>query len=50
MTVWGTLRVVLEAKSQGLVAQIAPLLDRLSAGGLWMSDDIHRRVLALAGE
>jgi len=50
LTVWGTLRVVLEAKSNGLVAEIEPLLDRLSAGGLWMSDDIRRRVLALAGE
>ena len=50
LTVWGTLRVVLEAKSHGLVAEIAPLLDRLSTGGLWMSDDIRRRVLMLAGE
>ncbi|MBN1484356.1 MAG: DUF3368 domain-containing protein [Chloroflexia bacterium] len=50
LTVWGTLRVVLEAKSHGLVAQIAPLLERLSAGGMWISDDIRRRVLALAEE
>jgi predicted nucleic acid-binding protein len=50
LTVWGTLRVVLEAKSEGLIKQMAPLLDDLSAGGLWMSDDIRRRVLALAGE
>ncbi len=50
LTVWGTLRVLLEAKSCGFVKQIAPLLAQLKDAGMWMSDDIVRRILVLAGE
>jgi predicted nucleic acid-binding protein len=50
LTVWGTLKVLLEAKSQGLTDRIAPHIDQLRASGLWMSDAIRQRVLALAGE
>ena len=48
--VWGTLRVLVEAKSQGLVQRIANHVDRLASTGMWMSDEIRRRVLTLAGE
>jgi predicted nucleic acid-binding protein len=50
LTVWGTLRVLLEGKRLGLAPQIAPLVDRLQASGMWISADIRRRVLALAKE
>lgn len=50
LRVWGTLKVLLEAKSAGHLDCIAPLLDRLSQAGLWMSEDVRRRVLLLAGE
>jgi predicted nucleic acid-binding protein len=50
LTVWGTLRVLLEAKEQGLEERVGPLVDRLQAGGMWISDEVRRRVLALAGE
>jgi predicted nucleic acid-binding protein len=30
LTVWGTLRVLLEAKAQGLTARITPFVDRLA--------------------
>jgi len=50
LTVWGTLRVLLEAKSQGLTESIAPLVDRLRDSGMWLSEDIRNRILALAGE
>ena len=50
LMVWGTLKVLLEAKFQGLTASIAPLVKHLEDAGMWMSDDIRRRVLALAGE
>ena len=50
LEVWGTLRVLLEAKSQGLTESIEPLVDRLKKSGMWISDDIRQRVLALAGE
>jgi predicted nucleic acid-binding protein len=50
LEVWGTLRVLLEAKSMGLTDRIEPLIERLAAAGLWISDEIRQRVLALAGE
>ncbi len=50
LTVWGTLKILLEAKEHGLVAQIEPSITRLSAAGMWLSDDVRRRILVLAGE
>ena len=50
LSVWGTLRVLLEAKSQGLTETIEPWIGRLSEQGMWLSDEIRLRVLALAGE
>ena len=50
LNVWGTLKVLLESKSQHLIDHIAPYLDRLSGAGMWMSDNIRQRVLILAGE
>ena len=50
LNVWGTLRVLLEAKSQGLTDRIEPLVDQLSRAGLWFSEDIRRRILNLADE
>jgi len=50
LEVWGTLRVLLEAKSRGMTESIEPLLDRLRDAGMWVSDNIRLRVLALAGE
>lgn len=50
LNVWGTLRVLIEAKSQGLVERIVTHVDRLESTGMWMSNAIRRRVLALAGE
>ena len=50
LTVWGTLKILLEAKSQGLTGRIAPHVDKLRETGMWMSDTVRQRVLALAGE
>lgn len=50
LRVWGTLKVLLEAKSQGLTERIEPLVDRLSETGMWLSAEIRERILALAGE
>jgi predicted nucleic acid-binding protein len=50
LTVWGTLKLLLEAKANGLIPQVAPLVERLDASGMWISDEIRRRILALAGE
>jgi predicted nucleic acid-binding protein len=48
--VWGTLRVLLEAKDRRVIAQIAPCINGLVAAGMWISDDLRRRVLQLADE
>jgi predicted nucleic acid-binding protein len=50
LSVWGTLRVLLEAKSSGLIESVKPVIHRLEKSGMWVSEDIRRRVLALAGE
>ena len=49
-TVWGTLKILLVAKSQGLTDRIAPLIDGLENSGMWISQDLRQRVLDLAGE
>ncbi len=50
LTVWGTLRILLEGKSHGLLESIAPSVDRLSQAGMRISSSIRQRVLALADE
>jgi len=50
LTVWGTLRILLEAKSRGWIESVAPLLDQLVATGMWISYDVRQRVLILANE
>lgn len=50
LQVWGTLKILLEAKSQGLTESITPFVHRLGDAGMWLSADILQRVLALAGE
>lgn len=50
LTVWGTLKVLLEAKAQGLTDKLEPLINRLDNTGMWLSEEIRRRILALAGE
>jgi hypothetical protein len=50
LTVWGTLRVLLEAKRHGLADRVEPFVDRLCDAGMWLSCEIRLRILALAGE
>jgi hypothetical protein len=50
LQVWGTLKILLVAKAQGLTEGIEPFVNRLRDTGMWISEDIRRRVLALAGE
>jgi len=50
LQVWGTLKVLLEAKSQGLVEKIEPFVTDLSEAGMWVSSEVRQRILALAGE
>jgi predicted nucleic acid-binding protein len=50
LQVWGTLKVLLEAKSQGLVKKIGPHVTKLSESGMWVSAETKQRILDLAGE
>lgn len=50
LIVWGTLKVMLEAKSQGLIEKIEPFVTQMTEQGMWLSDEIRTRILALAGE
>ena len=50
LTVWGTLKVLLEAKSQGFTENICSIMNRLKDIGMWISDDLQDRVSVLAGE
>ena len=51
LRVTGVLGVLVEAKHQHLLAAVRPVLDALrDEAGFWISDDLYRRVLDLAGE
>lgn len=50
LIVWGTLKVLLEAKVHAHIDRVEPFLNRLNHAGMWMSSGIRQRVLALAGE
>lgn len=50
LQVWGTLKILLEAKSQGVISQLEPYVSNLTQAGMWISTDIRKRILALAGE
>ncbi len=50
LPVWGTLKVLLEAKSHSLIDQIEPYVIKLSDSGMWISAEIQQRILKLADE
>ncbi|MEZ4301616.1 MAG: DUF3368 domain-containing protein [Polyangiaceae bacterium] len=50
LTVRGTLGILLDAKSRGLLDRVGPWVDKLEVAGMWMSQEVRRRILVLAGE
>lgn len=50
LQVWGTLKVLLESKSNGWIDSVEPYLIRLNNAGMWVSAEIKERILKLAGE
>lgn len=50
LQVWGTLKVLLEAKSKNLIEKIEPHVTKLSDSGMWVSAEVKQRILTLAGE
>ncbi|NCC61614.1 MAG: DUF3368 domain-containing protein [Verrucomicrobiae bacterium] len=50
LQVWGTLRVILEAKNKGFIESVAPLIGLLSDSGMWISAQVRARIMTLACE
>lgn len=50
LEVWGTLKVLLEAKARGLVSKVEPFVVRLNDAGMWVSAEVKARILVLANE
>jgi len=50
LKIWGTLRVLLEAKSHGIIKNVDPFIKQLEKNGMWISSEIRQRILALADE
>ncbi len=50
MKVTGTIGILLKAKETGLISSIAPLLNQLKTSGIWLSDDLIKKAVGLAGE
>lgn len=50
LTVAGSLTVLLEAKSQELIPEVAPIVDQMIGQGRRISSALRRRVLSLANE
>jgi len=50
LTVWGTLRILLEAKSNKLIDKVEPYISQLSEAGMWVSGEVRQRILVLANE
>jgi len=50
LQVWGTSKVLLEAKSQWLVDKVEPYVTGLNNAGMWVSAEVKYRILVLAGE
>ncbi len=50
LQVTGTIGVLVEGKTRRRIPTIAPLLDRLVAEGLWLSERMRRAILDAVGE
>lgn len=48
--VWGTLRILIEAKNKRIIKNVKPYILRLEKSGLWISNEIMSRILKLAEE
>lgn len=50
LEVWGTLKILLEAKTAGYTNEIRPLVESLGKAGMWLSEAVRDRILDLAHE
>ena len=50
VAVLGSLRIIVLAKERGLIPHATPALEKLTGQGGWVSDDLIRKAIELAGE
>lgn len=50
LQVIGTVGLLAAAKQKNMIASVAPFLNVLESAGMWLSEDLKRRVLELADE
>jgi hypothetical protein len=50
ITVIGSLRVLKEAKDRGIIPEVKPVLDKLIAAGMYVSDALYQKFLQETGE
>ena len=50
LKVKGTIGILVKAKNDQLLERLKPILDQLRAKGVWISDEVYREALRLAGE
>ena len=50
LQIWGTLKILLEAKSQKIISSVEPYVSKLKDSGMWISAEVEKRILRLAGE
>ncbi|RME58993.1 DUF3368 domain-containing protein [Candidatus Parcubacteria bacterium] len=50
LEVWGTLRVLLEAKKREMIPKMSVVVEELRESGMWISEDVRQRIMRLAGE
>jgi len=50
LKVTGTIGVLIKAKQSGLIPELKPLLEELTAKDVWISEKLKREVLRLVGE
>jgi len=43
-------RILIQAKSSGLIPELRPILDRMRANNYWMTDAVRDEILRQAGE
>ena len=50
LDVVGSLGLLVRAKRAGLIRDVRPIMDAMLSWGLFASDSLYRRILAVAGE
>jgi len=50
LQIWGTLKILFEAKLQKIINNVKPYIPKLRDSGMWISAEVEKRILRLADE